>query len=624
MKPFVFLISILLLSSAAHAQLHLPTWKLISDQNISSFDMLTTRTGLIGIDDNGIRILAKYDNGAIGGLITTGGSITSIIIRDAATVYMTVQGEGVYRSTNGWKDFALIAPAQNSFLLAVYQTSILANFNGALALSTDGASFSSAKGILSTDTVSDAEFFSSQTAVAVTGKKLYRSLDGGRNWFVALDNLDNMKSIYIDRSHGIIYIGGSQLMKSLDSGKSWQTLTNIFFTLAGPVIGSRDCSGNFYIGPEAKTHGPLYRSLDQGRFFQEAGPAIFSSFRLKKGIVLDRGSTIFWLDSSGLLGVIRDGIDSVVTDSVRDRMVIQADSGITNSLCPNAGATQFGIAVSFDQCTGIILDSLKQVSSSPSFMAKFIPGFLNDSLPIRIAFTYHATHSGSDTAHYRLRFHSPITENIEQKFFDVIASGIPGSPLLAFTSQELNFPLTIIDSIKKLHETITNPGCDVLIIDTVFSTNPAIFIPDSKIFPLKLAPGRSLDFTVEFNPHLAGDYLESLVIRTNAGNRNITLRGTGKSPMNSSIPLDELMEKRKREVTLYPNPANTTITISSATPLSKYIYIRDLLGREVLYLQTGVDRDAMYRVSTDIRMLADGCYVLDLGGGKFERMIVRH
>ncbi len=617
MKPVVVVISLILYLSVAHAQQHLPTWKFISDLNISSFDMLTTRSGLIGIDDNGVRILSKYDNGSINGLVSTNGPITSIIIRDASTAYMSVQGDGIYKSSNGWNNFSRIAAIQNSNLFAVYKTSILANFNKSLSLSTDGVIFEACNGILAGDIVTSAEFFSLQTAIAVTGSKLYRSLDGGRNWFVVLDStvFNGANSIYIDRAHNAMYIGGAKCLKSLDSGKSWQALSSIFFTLAGPVVGVRDCSGNFYISSDQKSHNALYRTIDQGRFFEDAGNALFSSTRLKQGVTLDRGSTFFWLDESGWLALVRDGIDSVITDSVHDRIVMQADSGISNSLCPNAEATQFFVTASFDQCTGIVLDSLKQVSPSPSFSAKFVPGLLTDSLPLRIGYSYRATHIGRDTAHYRLKFHSQITENIEQIFFDVIGSGIPGSPLLSFTSHELDFSTIELDSIKKISVTMSNPGCDVLKVDTIYSTNPAIFIFQSKNFPVKIASGKSLDLAVSFNPHLSGDYLESLVIQTNAGNRNITLRGIGKPISNASVNSES-----EEKISVYPNPVNDLLTISSAKNLPENLSIRDLLGREVLALHP----QNMKSIVCDLHELADGFYIVSFGAGKLERIVVSH
>ncbi len=493
---------------------------------------------------------------------------------------------------------------------------MLANLSTSLNYSSDGINFLPSQGILTSDTVIAAEFYSSQNAFAVSGKNAYRSTNGGKNWFVILDTLHTRNSIYIDRTHSALYIGGSEIVKSIDSGATWQTLSSIFFIPTGPVIGVRDCSGTFYLAPDAATHGSLYRSIDQGRFFQEAGPAIFSSVALKKGVVLDRGSTIFWLDQSGLIGVVRDGIDSVVSDSVADRVIIQPDSSIRNSLCNNAPPTQFGVSVSYDQCTGIILDSLKQIGANSSFSAKFNPGFLGDTASIRISFTYRATHAGFDTAHYRLKFHSSITGNIEQKFFDLIALGIAGSPDISLSENELDFPATGLDSMHKLTVTITNSGCDTLLIDTMTSTNPAIFIPDLHKFPTLLAPGKNIQETVSFNPHLSGDYLESLDIETNIGARFITLRGTGKTTQTNYVYIPE----EGNEIRVYPNPVQNDVCIWSTHSLPKNIFIRDLLGKEIMQLQTGEERMIIYHLHS----LTAGIYILDFGDGKFERIVLTH
>jgi hypothetical protein len=614
-KHIVFVISLLLLFSATCLYAQTPIWQLISEQNISSFDMLTTRSGLIGIDDNGTRVLSRYDFGAINGIFSVSGSITSIIISDANIAYFTVKGDGIYEANNGWSNFVQLIPVGNSTLLAVRRPNMLANFGANLEVSNDGLTFQNAAGISVKDTVSAADFFSSGTCVAVTGTKLYRSLDGGKNWFVILDTLVNTNSIYIDHTHNAIYLGGSNCMKSLDSGATWQTLSSIFFTLAGDVVGSRDCSGTFYIAPDAATHGAMYRSIDQGKFFQEAGPAIFSSVSLRKGVVLDRGSTFFWLDSSGLIGVIRDGVDGVVTDSVSDRIQIQIDSGVSNSLCPNASAMQFGVSVSYDQCTSIILDSLKQVSPAPSFSAKLIPGSLTNAVPKRIACSFHAVHIGGDTAHYELSFHSPVTSNVEHLFFDIVGMGIAGSPELQLTSTELDFPSTGIDSSHQISLTISNPGCANLVIDTIVTTNPAIFGVSTKNFPINLNAGKSMQLMINFSPHLEGDYLETLELQTNIGNRNITLRGTGTPKadvLNASVLINN--------ITIYPNPTNNYLTILSLSPLPKNIFIFDLLGREVLDIQTAGNT----KITSDLSILPSGIYALDCGSGKFERIVIRH
>jgi hypothetical protein len=335
---------------------------------------------------------------------------------------------------------------------------------------------------------------------------------------------------------------------------------------------------------------------------------------MKKGVVLDRGSTIFFLDSSGTFSLVHDGIDSVITDSVANRILIQPDSGITNSLCPGTPSTSFAVSILFDQCTGIILDSLKQITPSAPFTMKFTPGFLADST-IRIPFTYHASHPGWDTAHYRLRFHSPITQNVEQRFFDVIGFGKAGSPDMSLSTIELDFPQTGIDSTHTLSVNVNNPGCGILNLDTVVSTNPAIFILGPKTYPVTVAPGKSATFTVTFNPHFAGDYLESIEVETNIGNRYITLRGTS-----SSHPLKTADTKDQNgKIRIAPNPADNVLWLTSDSPLPEKIKVFDLLGRQMLEITTDKGFSAHY----DLHSLPNGYYFFDCGN-ELERIVVRH
>jgi hypothetical protein len=616
----IFTVAIILcIAFCASAQIHLPSWTLIDTRQMSSFDMLTTRLGLLAINDNGYHAISKYDNGILTDVFTAENFINSLIIRDQNKAYFSVTGLGIFEASNKWKNYNLIFPVSNANIFAVQGDQILANIDGVLSLSNNGGvDFSAAKGIAVTDTVIAAEFFSTKTALAVTGKKLYRSLDGGGNWNLVSPNPRKMNSIYVDHSHKAVYIGGERLIKSFDSGATWQNINSIFFdSLPGPVLGSRDCSGTFYIGPDALTHGSeLLRSVDQARFFQDAGASMFSSIRLRKAVIMDRGSTFFYLDSSGLLGIVRDGIDSTVTDSVRDRIQVVEDSAVTNSLCPGTTPTSFTVSVRFDQCTGIFLDSLKQIDLNPSFSAKFTQSLLTDAAALGIPFVFHANHSGPDTAHYRLKFHSPITGNIEQKFFDVTGFGKAGSPELSIAESQLHFPQTKADSVSILTLTINNPGCDNLIIDTTFSTNTAVFSVGTKAYPLFIAPGKQGIFAVTFTPHIAGEYLESLELHTNAGNRFITLRGS----TNEEINTGGVKFKSQTSFKAYPNPTGNILHITSSDKLPKVIIIRDLLGREMTQYYTGGKNE----VHLDLHALADGLYIIDLGGSNFERILIRH
>lgn len=613
-KTLIVVIGIFLFAGSAYAQVK-PSWQLADPRQMSSFDMLTTRTGLFGISDDGYHAIAKFDNGKVTDIFTASDTITSLIIRDQNTAFFSVKSDGIYEASNGWKNFTLIYSDLNANIFTVFDNLILANIDDKLYRSTDaGVNFNPVGGIQ--DTVTAAEFFSPSTAVAVSGKKLYRSLNGGVNWVPVLTNLKGMNSIYIDRSHKLVYIGGGQLMKSSDSGATWQKISSIVFdTLTGAVIGARDCSGTIYLGPDALTHGTeILRSVDQARFFQDAGPAIFSSFRMRKAVVLDRGSTFFYLDSSGLLSFIRDGIDSTIPDSVSSRIQIVQDSGISNSLCPGIPPTSFGVSVSFDQCTGIYLDSLKETIPDGQFLATLKPDFLSDSFTMRIPFIFHATHSGWDTAHYRLRFHSPITGNTEEKYFDVIGFGKAGSPEIVLSETELHYPQTKADMVSSLSFDISNPGCDTLVIDTIFSTNPLVFKSQVKSYPLRIAPGKIVTMSVSFTPHLSGEYLESLEIDANTGTRFITLRGS----TNPEVRVNN--DQHSGAISIFPNPGDNVVSISSQNPLPKNIILRDLLGREISILHSE-DSDTVH---CDLHEFPNGWYIFDFGGNIFERILIRH
>ncbi|MEP7233850.1 MAG: T9SS type A sorting domain-containing protein [Ignavibacteriota bacterium] len=586
-----------------HAQLHKPTWSLLDDRTFSTFDMLTTRLGLAALNDNGSRIILKYENGVFNGVLALNGEATSIIIVDDNVAFVSVFGDGIYQASNKWKDYTKILSHPNIKLLAVRNKNLLATIGGILYYSDDGLSFFQAGGISPGELILAVEILSSSISLAVTGKKMYRSTDGGKNWTAIQNNVDETSSFYYDPVHSSVYAGGNKLFRSLDSGSTWQEITSIFFTLSGPVIGAHDCSGAFYISPLANVHGAMYRSVDQGRFFQEVGPAIFSSTALHKGVVLDRGSTFFWLDNSGLLGVVRDGIDSSITDSVRDHLDVKIDTGVRYSLCNNASPTKFNVSLTYDQCTGIFLDSIKQITPGNTFVAKFTPSSLGDGPAVVIPMSFKATHAGYDSARYRISFHSGITGNIENKFFSVKGLGTTGSPDLAFAPSEINYSPTDLDSIQGQTVTISNPGCDTLIIDTMYSTNPAIFILKPPKFPLFIFPAKLIKQTVTFNPHLSGDYLESIGFESNIGNRFLTLRGVGKPPK----VVGSVRTVSQEEIGIFPNPANNILRVRTNQSPGR-IFLFDALGRTLRQYEAKTEE-----IEIDLSDLENGQYVIRIG-----------
>jgi hypothetical protein len=72
---------------------------------------------------------------------------------------------------------------------------------------------------------------------------------------------------------------------------------------------------------------------------------------------------------------------------------------------------------------------------------------------------------------------------------------------------------------------IRNTGCMALRVDSVVSSHSSLFSVEQRTFPISIAHGDSVTWTVTYRPTAPGDDLESLEIGTNAGHRYVTLTG---------------------------------------------------------------------------------------------------
>ncbi len=596
------------------------TWKAIDNRRISAFDMATTKKGLVAIND-GTLLVAKYNNGSIDGLYTPNGIVTSIIIRDTNIAYFSVLGDGIYEASARWTVFTKIRDANRCDMLLVYGTTLVAMIEQKIYYSHDGITFNPSVGIDASDSISAVEAYSSSTLIATADSVIYRSLDGGITWTKALTKISSIWSLYSDHANKIMYAGGSQLLQSIDSGATWKPLSSIFFDLTGPVVGTRDCSGVFYLGAYSHpVRGELLRSVNFGKFFQDVGPAYLSLIHLRKGVVLDRGSTVFWLDSGGVFSVSHDGVDSVISDNVRDRVAIGIDTILHNSLCTNAVISSATLRIRYDQCTGIWLDSLKQVEINSAFKLNFTPQFVSDS-EIKISYSFRATHEGEDSVRYRLRFHSPITGNLESLIFTLRGIGDGSSAIVSLSQTLLDYGKTGIDSLKKRSITLSNTGCDTLLILDISSSNSALFQNSSKAVPIKLLPGENTLVTISFTPHVEGDYLESITVVTSVGTRFITVRGSA-SKNGSGDTLDAVRAHTSPTYQLFPNPANNTLSISNLSAIpSRVISCYDILGR--LYNPQIVFSDNT-NTTLDISPLPPGKYVLCIDAQHIRSTFIRY
>ncbi|HYM21048.1 MAG TPA: T9SS type A sorting domain-containing protein [Candidatus Kapabacteria bacterium] len=594
-------------------------WKLVSTNLYSSFDMLDTRVGLAGQFGVGLPTLCRYDNGAITGIFTASGLISNIVILDTNVAFFSVFGDGIYEASLHWSQFTKVHDADTSTVLTVLGRTVVVNIHRSLAVSSDGGNtFGFSKGILARDSVCAVGIYDSSTMIAVADSDLYRSVDGGAHWSLVLDTIRRTHSIYIDRAHKYIYVGGVNLMRSSDGGANWVELRSIFFgSLSGPVVGVNDCTGVLYLGPDNVYRGELLRSVNLGKFFQSVGQANFAQTHLNKGIALDRGSTFFWLDSGGVMSMTTVGVDGTITDSVADHVIVGIDTVLHNSLCANTPASTYTFRVRYDQCTGIVLDSLLQVSANPAFKVQFLPKFLGDT-EIKFSFSFRARAEGPDSVRYRLKFHSPITGNYEQIFFTIPGVGDASSAVVSFSVPEVDFGKIGIDSARRKIFSILNTGCDTLIITSVTSSNIVSFQIAAKQYPIVLLPGQSVSLTVTFLPSAEGDYLESAVIATNIGTRYLTLRGTGTIGGGGDTSL-VVMQRELVTVSIFPNPARDILylEVSETIPISQ-IEIIDELGRVI---RPAVINESGERIALDIHTLPAGSYLLSGGDSIRKRFI---
>ena len=593
-------------------------WNLISER-ITAFDMLTTRVGLTAMTFPIQQVLARYDDGILTGYKNVDGKVTSIIIRDTNTAYLSVKGEGIYVATNNWKDLTLIAAATESSVLCVYKSTVLVLVDKRLKFSSDGAQFAAATGIDPSDSIVAAEAFSDKTLLAVAGSTVYRSLNGGLSWVPVSDTLGFANSIYLDRSRGIFYIGGSDLYQSLDSGATWEKLKSIFFDpLSGPVVGSRDCSGVLYLEPDAATHGELYRSVNQGQFFQSVGPAYLSLTRPKRAVVLDRGSTFFSLDEGNILSVSHNGVDGNIPDLIIDRVVTLVDTPVHSSLCPNAPLVFGSYSIAYDECTGLVLDSIVPVGFNSAFSPSFSSQFIGDT-KATFPFAFKAKKEGPDSANYRIRFHSPTTQNVENTFVTLRGFGEASGAFLSLGQSSIEFGNVGVDSVRKRTLSLKNTGCDTLFIDSLVSSAPSLFHIDPKSYPVAILSGQNFSVDIRFTPQFEGPYLEAATLGTSVGTRYITLHGTAtKNGEIDTLIVEE--EKDKRALSIYPNPSYSVVVIKGVPDRSP-IWLLDNLGRMFLPPVVSSDSDSM---TLDLTSYSPGHYLLISPSQGLSQKIVRY
>jgi hypothetical protein len=574
-------------------------WTVVDDRKITAFDMYTARLGLIATND-AARVLGRYDNGHFLGVFVPNGEITSVQIVDEERAYISVKGDGVYESAGGWRIWTKVYNIADGFVIGADSLHCFIR-SGNNILVRRGGTITTGTGLIADEPIQQAVAIHSQLAFCVSQHRLYRSFDGGETWNLIRSDLVRSGSLYFDKHNGFLYIGGKNPLRSADSGRSFTEMKSIFFfSISGQIFGTRDCSGAFYLGPDSLERIEMFRSTTFGKFIQEVGSGYNSSYRLIKAVVLDRGSTMYWLDKTGYLAVSRDGVDGTIPESIADYIQFERDSSITGSMCNTVKPTSFKFLIRYKECVSLKLDSLKAAANNPAFTFSFSPVFIR-SVVLTIPCTFKARKTGLDSIDLILYFHSTLTDLPETKRITLYGEGYADAPIMEIDKPSIDFGL--IKAGKIIYDTIrfSNNGCDTLRIDTLESSYPALFQLDTKKYPIIILPQRSVELSVGFRPTEAGDFLESIRLRSNVGNQYLTLRGSAYTD-----PVIRVRTSPAELIRLYPNPVTKLFNVESPADVTAEIY--DMTGKSVQSLRLLSGKNEI-----DISNYPSGFYLITIG-----------
>jgi len=574
---------VLLSIQASHV---LASWQQLDDRSAATFDFLSDRSGLVAFFTPS-NLLQKYSEGGKPEKVVflAQHPISSSVIVDKNIAWISVQGEGVYKGTQSWTSWTKVLESPNVYVLAATHKAVYVNDRGRLKVSFDDTTYNNAAGIRSGDSIRAIDFMTEDELVAVSENYAYRSINGGISWVQLPVTLLHSSSIYVDRSTGFYYVGdvdpqrqfeggADTVRRSTNGGKSWEPMTSSYFQIAGQVAGAHDCSGVFYILP-SRARIDLLRSQTRGLFFQNVGPAPISSIKPNKVAVYNRGAVIYWLDQSGILSLSYNGANETIEDSLKNLVLAETDTTLQASYCADK-AISVPLHLKYADCIELRIDSLQILTPGTGFTSQIKNVILNKST-LDTTLSFKPKKEGLDSVRVKLWFHSSVTNYREFKEFNAKVIVTAEDPVLALSTEKIEFGSVRIDSTKKLTFTIENTGCDTLMITSLGSSAPNIFFTNQTKFPIKIPSGKKVEITVTFDPEQEGDILESLDLQTNVGVRFLPLRGKVTPLPQSSVT------QSSNSFSFYPNPASSFLQITPSEKNNIHtLHLFNTLGKEVL------------------------------------------
>jgi hypothetical protein len=194
--------------------------------------------------------------------------------------------------------------------------------------------------------------------------------------------------------------------------------------------------------------------------------------------------------------------------------------------------------------------------------------------------------------------------------FSVVVSSVAVSP------ESLSFGGVVVGDRAMDTVRVTNQGTTTLVVTSV-ETGGSAFVPGRTSFTIEA--GESDTLSVWFQPTVVGEYLDTLVITTDApgGIEEVVLTGTGE-PLTSveeeeTVPGSYVLEQN------YPNPFNPETEIRYGVPVGGHVVIRvyTMLGEEVSTLVDEYQEPGWHTVVFGGENLSSGLYLYRLEASDF-------
>jgi hypothetical protein len=174
-----------------------------------------------------------------------------------------------------------------------------------------------------------------------------------------------------------------------------------------------------------------------------------------------------------------------------------------------------------------------------------------------------------------------------------------------------NFGLVIVGNERTRKLTVSNLGTEPFAVDSATISNLTDFSMAVGTMPVTVPRGGTLEFDVIFHPSSDGIKLATVKLYTSLGIATVFLTGEGKDLSAVDRSLNE------ESVQVFPNPANTTLTVKVAKGLGAEVgQLRILNSSGTILLERRATSAETYEL--DLGGYASGSYILELVLGSGE------